>query len=157
MTKPPKWPALNNDEMLRWLAEQIDDQLIAERSAAAKLSARQFAVARARQGDPSMLRKMFPDFADCISAPRLSRGQHFEPSKKMNMLDLTVDIEQRIQSLWRQHYPNKQPRKTRGRWSAEEFAARLLGLKPFEEDEFKDRKKARQTKHGRQKRKSARP
>jgi hypothetical protein len=118
-------------QMYDWLADQLDQQNIAAmRTANAnpwrlkRLTEEERAIAAARNGKPEALRKLYPQFADCICAPKQRRGR----KKKQNKTPLKIayDFAVRIRALWQKQY-GQQNRSMRDdhKISADAFAAAL--------------------------------
>jgi hypothetical protein len=108
--------------MLAWLELEIDKQNIERVALANKvgLDWKEWCIACARAGRPESLRKLYPEFADCIFSPKLRRGQKWAKPKPLQVADHAADFTRRIRALWVSHYGTK--RRTRDDVSAEEFA-----------------------------------
>ncbi len=90
----------------------------------------QLAKSAARDGNPTRLRRMFPEAAEFINPPRRRRGarcRRVDWSLEYERLRSAIDDVYRIRSLWKQHY---------GRWKrpdsddiqAEAIAGKRHGL-----------------------------
>ena len=80
---------------------------------------------RARAGDPEPLRKLYPQFEDCIFSPKLRRGQRYSKKKwKFDSTKNAADFARHIRALWRAQYG--QQNRTRDEKSAEDFAVDIL-------------------------------
>jgi hypothetical protein len=117
--------------MLAWLSEQLDEQNIGMVNAdSAKMLAagakwfEQMAIAEARRGHPDWLRELYPQFADCISSPKLARGHKYPNQEPRPLPKIAVDYTRRIRALWQTQY-GKQKR-LRDEMSAEDFAVAIL-------------------------------
>jgi hypothetical protein len=108
-------------QMYDWLAQELDRQHTeAMRYANANtqwlwkkikkhetLPPEEKAIKAARCGDPELLRKLYPQFADCIHAPPRPRGRREDPSKAFKPAKLAAGFVPRIRALWQQQYKKK--------------------------------------------------
>jgi hypothetical protein len=106
--------------MRAWLADALDEQNIIAIDARTYET---FCIMLARAGDPERLRELYPQFANCINAPKLAHGEK-RPKLKHDRLRLAVDYVRRIRALWREQYGLTYLRK--GEKSAENFAIEIL-------------------------------
>jgi hypothetical protein len=77
----------------------------------------EWAKAAARNGDVTLLRKLYPEIAPFIHPVRRKRGEHrpridYEPKTRLR---LAIDDVHRIRALWAQHYGGRGDRMTRSR------------------------------------------
>jgi hypothetical protein len=118
-------------QMHDWLSEKLGDQIEREFLQRKVMSKQEFAIMRAHQGDPSMLRSMHPEFADCISAPNLGRGKKYLKQKLFDrdraadtMATNAACMARRIRDLWLWQYGKTN--RHRGERSAEQWAIGIL-------------------------------
>ena len=126
----PPWTATcqrDRDWMVRWVIEQLDaedaererrDQEVSETRDPARVIARvradlKLGIAKhaASLGNFEPLRKLFPEIAAYINAPKRRQGQHRSYPKaaafeRYGQEDLVEDVA-RVRQLWRQHYDGK--------------------------------------------------
>jgi hypothetical protein len=116
-----KWEA----EMREWLAWRMDKDAIEALNA---ISVGEVAVAAARQGDPELLRQLYPDHADCIYSPKLGRGEKrpkfpVRPTKS-DLRKVAANYARRIRAIWRAEKIVQRLRP--GEKFAEEYAIEIL-------------------------------
>lgn len=109
--------------MRLWLESQLDRQHI-QNLALANANAKtweEICIILARAGDPVPLRKLYPQFADCIHSPKLRQGQRY-PKQRMQLTitETAARLARRIRALWRAQYGRRNRR--RDEKSAEDFA-----------------------------------
>jgi len=111
--------------MLLWLEKELDQQNVHQVAAAnnTALDTQEWCVALAHAGEPNPLRKLYPQFADCIYSPKLGRGQKYARPKRFDAAEAASDFAQRIRKLWRLHHHRQN--RSRDEKSAEEFAIRV--------------------------------
>src|ERR1700722_10491471 len=110
----PAWAPANASErakrrwesqMLRWLSEQLDEQNtqnVIDATAldvADDLSFEKMCIALARVGRPESLRKLYPQFADCIHSPK-RRGHRPWKHPKSDIAKIAAEFVPRIRALW---------------------------------------------------------
>jgi hypothetical protein len=66
---------------------------------------------------------LYPQFADCIHAPRRRKGQKYPKVKPFNAAKAAADFARRIRALWQQQYGTKN--RKQGEKSAEDFAIEI--------------------------------
>jgi hypothetical protein len=113
-------------QMLRWLSDQIDEQIVQENQEAKNNAPtlEERCIRRARAGDPDGLRKLYPQFADCIHPPELRQGQKYRKGYILTLAEQAADFAKRIRALWREQYGKVNRR--RGEKRAEDFAIEIL-------------------------------
>ncbi len=77
----------------------------------------------ARAGVPAMLRRVYPQFADCIHSPPLGPWQKY-PQQEVSLAKLAAEYAKRIRALWMERFGKKN--RKRGEKSAEGFAVDIL-------------------------------
>jgi hypothetical protein len=122
------------EQMRLWLGDQLDQQHIKnllEATANAPTPeewVERLAIADARAGDPTALRKRYPHFADCIFSPKLGKGKKYPKQTKFDLAKETAktaaEFAPRIRALWQKQYRKKNRKK--GEKSAEEFAIEII-------------------------------
>jgi hypothetical protein len=126
-------------QMHDWLAQELDRQHVANmqrantKANAARLRAKfrtltpeESAIEAARRGgDPEPLRKLYPQFADCIHALPQSRGRRKDPNTAFKPDKIAARFVPRIRALWQQQYKQKNRPESDGKISAEAFAAAI--------------------------------
>jgi hypothetical protein len=122
-----------NKHMHEWLSDELGEQIEREFLHRKAVSKMEFAIMRARHGDPSMLRNMHPEFADCISAPKLGRGKKYPKQKLFNrnkpaetMAKDAALMARRIRALWLRQFGKANRSQGQGEKSAEQWATEIL-------------------------------
>jgi hypothetical protein len=107
-------------QMLRWLSKQIEEQIVRENHEAnANVELEKLFIELAREGRPEGLRKLYPQFADCIHSPKLRQKK----PRKTSLAEIAADFARRIRALWRELYGKRNRR--RDEKSAEDFAVEI--------------------------------
>jgi hypothetical protein len=114
-------------QMLRWLSKQIEEQIVEENHEAnANVKLEELFIELAREGRPEGLRRLYPQFSDCIHSPKLRQGQRYWKSRKTSLAEIAADFARRIRALWREQYGKRNRR--RDEKSAEDFAVEICKL-----------------------------
>jgi hypothetical protein len=111
-------------QMLRWLSNQIEEQIVQENHEAnANVNLEELLIELAREGHPEGLRRLYPQFADCIHSPKLRQGQRYWKARKTSLAEIAADFARRIRALWREQYGKSN--RGRDEKSAEDFAVKI--------------------------------
>lgn len=112
-------------DMQHWLSDQLDEQDIRQvgLANANPPGVERLCIASARAGHPEALRKLYPQFADCIHSPKLRRGQKYWKQPKDAPAKIAADFAKRIRAIWSKQYGKRN--RAKNEISAEEFAVEI--------------------------------
>jgi hypothetical protein len=79
-----------------------------------------YRIQQARSGNPEPLRKLYPQFADCIFSPPLKQGKTYPEQPEFDVARVAARLTRSIRALWLAQYGRK--RRERDEISAEDFA-----------------------------------
>jgi hypothetical protein len=119
------------EDMRRWLSDRIAQQLDAMMPTAAAVAHmteawlrewnEKYRIQQARSGNPEPLRRLYPQFSDCIHSPPLKQGCKYPPPPpKFDTARVAADFARRIRVLWRKQYGKMH--REESEMSAEAFA-----------------------------------
>jgi hypothetical protein len=120
-------------QMLRFLLDQLDERIAQEVMETTNHGANnlgtveEMAIRRARAGNPDGLRRLYPQFADCIHPPPLRQGQKYPKfSTQQTVAAIAADYAKLIRAIWRERC--HQRNRTRDEKRAEDFAVEICKL-----------------------------
>lgn len=93
------------------------------------LESEEFAIKRAREGDPTLLRKRYPQLAEFLHPAKRPKGRPATRPVNRLMDDRAVALDylKRIKKLWRTHYGRKKRIREDG-ITADEIVAEYMGI-----------------------------
>src|SRR5260221_9823502 len=102
------------EDRRRWLSDRIAQQVDVMTPAAAAVAHmtlgnwrewnEKYRIQQARSGNPEPLRRLYPQFSDCIHSPPLKQGCKYPPPPKFDTAKGAADFARRIPALWRKQY-----------------------------------------------------